>query len=155
MVVCWAFLLIEALLLVEINVRLRRRKKIKKEEENELEVISIRTMAQETLGDWAGILATSTYVFLGYTSMVAYSSKSGEILFHLINLPAPVSGFFFTLLFTVLISLGGTSATDRVNQLLTAFMIGNHEVCTGLFLSQCCGIYSDMYNPNNQLFFRT
>ncbi|KAH7537413.1 hypothetical protein FEM48_Zijuj03G0089900 [Ziziphus jujuba var. spinosa] len=123
MVVFWAFLLIEALLLVEINVRLRR-EKIKKEEENELEVISIRTMAQETLGDWGGNLATSTYVFLGYTSMVAYSSKSGEILFHLINLPAPVSGIFFTLLFTMLISLGGTVATDKVNQLLTASMIG-------------------------------
>lgn len=126
MVVFWAFLLIEALLLVEINVRLRR-EKIKKEEENELEVISIRTMAQETLGDWGGNLATSTYVFLGYTSMVAYSSKSGEILFHLINLPAPVSGIFFTLLFTMLISLGGTVATDKVNQLLTASMIGDYE----------------------------
>ncbi|KAJ0102034.1 hypothetical protein Patl1_06123 [Pistacia atlantica] len=117
------FFLIEALLLVEINVNLRRKMR-KNEQENELEVISIRTMAQETLGDWGGTLATITYVFLGYTSMIAYCSKSGEILFHLINLPESVSGFLFITLFTLLISIGGTRITDRVNQWLTASMIG-------------------------------
>lgn len=123
MIVCWVFLLIEALLLVEINVVLMR-KKGKKEEDNELEVISIRTMAQETLGDWGGTLATIAYVFLAYSSMVAYSSKSGEILFKLMNLPAPVAGCLFTALFTMLVSVGGTRATDQVNQYLTASMIG-------------------------------
>ncbi|KAJ7975074.1 Tyrosine-specific transport protein [Quillaja saponaria] len=123
MIICWAFLLFEALLLVEINVGLRR-KKGKKEENNELEVISIRTMAQETLGNWGGTLATVTYVFLGYTSMVAYSSKSGEILSHLTNIPASVSGCLFTALFTMLLYFGGTRATDQVNQWLTASMIG-------------------------------
>lgn len=80
-------------------------------------------MSQETLGEWGGILATATYVFLGYTSMVAYTSQSGEILFHLIHFPAPISGFFFTLLFTILISIAGTRATDQVNQWLTASML--------------------------------
>lgn len=123
MIICWAFLLIEALLLVEVNVALRKKKR-KNEEVDELEVISIRTMAQETLGEWGGTLATVNYVFLGYTSMIAYSSKSGDILFHLINLPASISGIFFTLLFTMLISIGGTRATDQVNQWLTTSMIG-------------------------------
>ncbi|OMO81255.1 Tryptophan/tyrosine permease [Corchorus olitorius] len=82
-------------------------------------------MAQETLGNWGGTLATVTYVFLGYTSMIAYSSKSGEILFHLINLPESVSGFLFTGIFTILISVGGTQATDQVNQWLTISMIGS------------------------------
>lgn len=122
-VICWGFLLIEALLLIEINVSMRR-KKGKEDKGNELEVISIRTMAQETLGDWGGTLASVVYVFLSYTSMIAYSSKSGEILFHLINLPPPVSGFFFTSIFTLLICIGGTQATDQVNQLLTTSMIG-------------------------------
>lgn len=124
MVVCWGFLLIEAILLVEINVSMRRKKRIEDNAENELEVISIRTMAQETLGDFGGTLVTLIYIFLGYTSVIAYSSKSGDILFHLINLPAPVSGFFFTMFFTLLIAIGGTRATDQVNQLLTASMIG-------------------------------
>lgn len=39
--------------------------------EIELEVISIRTMAQETLGELGGTIATLTYLFLGYTSMIA------------------------------------------------------------------------------------
>jgi tyrosine-specific transport protein len=112
---------------VEINVALRK-KKGKREEDKDLEVISIRTMAQETLGDWGGTLATATYVFLGYTSMIAYSSKSGEILFHLINLPASVSGCFFTALFTMLIAIGGTRATDQVNQWLTTSMLGIYLV---------------------------
>ncbi|XP_059628307.1 uncharacterized protein LOC132271063 isoform X2 [Cornus florida] len=121
--ICWAFLLIEALLLVEINVGLLKQK-INREEEDELEVISIRTMAQETLGEWGGTLATVTYVFLGYTSMIAYASKSGQILYHLINLPESISGIFFTALFTVLIAVGGTRTTDQVNQWLTASMLG-------------------------------
>ncbi|KAK6933353.1 Amino acid/polyamine transporter 2 [Dillenia turbinata] len=121
--ICWGFLLTEALLLVEINVGLMRKKR-KRKGESELEVISIRTMAQETLGEWGGAFATITYVFLGYTSMVAYTTKSGEILYHLINLPESVSGIIFTALFTLIISIGGTRTTDQVNQWLTASMIG-------------------------------
>lgn len=130
MTICWAFLVIEALLLVEINVGLLRKKKrtVLEEEDDQLGVISLRTMAQETLGEWGGTLATVTYVFLGYTSLVAYSSKSGEIIYHLINLPESFSGFFFTVLFTVLISVGGTRATDRVNQWLTLSMIGTYQI---------------------------
>lgn len=121
--VCWAFLLIEALLLVEVNVGLLNKKK-KSLEENELEVISIRTMAQESLGEWGGSLATATYVFLGYTSMIAYSSKSGEILYHLLNIPESASAFLFTAVFSTLITVGGTRTTDQVNQWLTISMIG-------------------------------
>ncbi|KAH9768275.1 hypothetical protein KPL71_011552 [Citrus sinensis] len=114
---------VKPLILIEINVSLRRGKR-KGEEENEFEVISIRTMAQETLGDWGGTLATVFYVFLGYTSIIAYCSKSGEILYHLLNIPESVSGFLFTTVFTLLISIGGTRATDQFNQWLTASMIG-------------------------------
>ncbi|KAL8247598.1 hypothetical protein R6Q59_008814 [Mikania micrantha] len=121
---CWGFLLIEALLLVEINVGLLKKKNNIVDNDNELEVISIRTMAQETLGELGGTLATLSYVFLGYTSIIAYASKSGEILYHLIKIPQSVLGLFFTMLFAVLVSIGGTRATDQVNQVLTVFMIG-------------------------------
>ncbi|CAA0829554.1 Unknown protein [Striga hermonthica] len=122
---CWAFLLIEALLLVEINVGLQMKKKFKEEKDNTLEVLSIRTMAQETLGEFGGALATMTYVFLGYTCVIAYCSKSGEIIHRLIGFfPEPICGALFALLFTALISVGGTRATDRVNQWLTVIMIG-------------------------------
>ncbi|KAF6139719.1 hypothetical protein GIB67_006667 [Kingdonia uniflora] len=123
MILCWAFLLVEALLLAEINVALLSRK-TKRRKDEELEVISIRTMAQETLGEWGGNLATVNYVFLGYTTMVAYTSKAGDILYHFLNVPSSISGFFFTAVFTVLISVGGTRVTDQVNQWLTVTMIG-------------------------------
>lgn len=125
MVICWAFLVIEALLLVEVNVSLRksRRQKVLIEDDD-LDVISIRTMAEETLGQWGGAFAVLIYVFLGYTSMVAYCSKAGEIIFHLLNLPELTSSFIFTLIFSSLISIGGTKATDRANQWMTASMIG-------------------------------
>ncbi|KAK9061254.1 hypothetical protein SSX86_018434 [Deinandra increscens subsp. villosa] len=125
LILCWGFLLIEALLLVEINVGLLNKKKNRvDDEEDELEVISIRTMAQETLGEFGGTLASLTYVFLGYTSIIAYASKSGEIIYRLINIPEPVSACFFTVIFAVLVSVGGTRTTDQVNQVLTVSMIG-------------------------------
>ncbi|KAI3721416.1 hypothetical protein L2E82_32426 [Cichorium intybus] len=121
---CWGFLLIEALLLVEINVGLLKKKTNVVNNENELQVISIRTMAQETLGELGGTLATLTYVFLGYTSMIAYASKSGEIIYHLVNIPESISGGFFTMIFAILIFVGGTRKTYQVNQVLTVSMIG-------------------------------
>ncbi|KAL3650034.1 hypothetical protein CASFOL_006437 [Castilleja foliolosa] len=123
LITCWAFLLIEALLLVEINVGLQKRKKVKVDDDA-LEVISIKTMAQETLGEWGGALATVTYVFLGYTSMIAYCSKSGEIIHRLTEYPESISEFLFASFFTVLISVGGARATDQVNRWLTVSMIG-------------------------------
>lgn len=120
--ICWAFLVVEALLLMEVNVGLLKKKNMLNKT-NELEIISIRTMAQETLGEWGGILATATYMFLGYTSMIAYTSKSGEILYRLIDLPESVSEIFFTALFTILICVGGTRTTYQVNQWLTITMI--------------------------------
>ncbi|CAD6202938.1 unnamed protein product [Miscanthus lutarioriparius] len=131
MVTCWAFLVAEALLIAEINVHLRRRRRNKdggnhrRGELVDLEVISVKSMAQETLGEWGGHLATATYLFLSYTSMVAYASKSGEVLSRLVpGVPEPVSGAAFTAALAMLVAGGGTAVTDRVNQLLTFVMIG-------------------------------
>ncbi|KAJ6819380.1 uncharacterized protein M6B38_402875 [Iris pallida] len=122
---CWVFLVIEALLIAEINVHLRRKlKKDESQRNNGLEVLSLRTMAQETLGEWGGNLAATTYLFLAYTSVVAYTSKSGELLSHITTLPASTSGIIFTLTLALLISVGGTDITDQVNQWLTVTMIG-------------------------------
>ncbi|XP_020263484.1 uncharacterized protein LOC109839466 isoform X4 [Asparagus officinalis] len=125
---CWLVLVIEALLLVEINVHLMNRweKDEKKQQySNETEVVSLKTMAQETLGEWGGNLASVTYIFLAYASMVAYITKSGDVLSQLINVDNPtISGIIFTLALALLISLGGTDTTDRVNRWLTVSMIG-------------------------------
>uniref|UniRef100_A0A0E0NSL1 Uncharacterized protein n=1 Tax=Oryza rufipogon TaxID=4529 RepID=A0A0E0NSL1_ORYRU len=130
-VTCWAFLVIEALLLVEINVHLRRKKGKDAGGDGDgggggqLEVISLKSMAQETLGEWGGNLAAAAYLFLSYTSMVAYTSKSGEVLSRVVaGVPEPVSGGAFTAALALLIAAGGTGVTDKVNQLLTFVMIG-------------------------------
>lgn len=81
-------------------------------------------MAQETLGEWGGNLATATYMFLSYTSMIAYTSKSGEVVSRLVQLPESVSGATFTMIIALLISVGGTHMTDQVNRWLTVVMIG-------------------------------
>jgi hypothetical protein len=141
MVTCWVFLVAEALLIAEINVHLRRRRRNKDggrgELDLDLEVISVKSMAQETLGEWGGHLAAATYLFLSYTSMVAYASKSGEVLSRLLpGVPEPVSGAAFTAALAMLVAGGGTAVTDRVNQLLTFVMIGikYSVVCT----PSCC-----------------
>ncbi|CAN6320651.1 unnamed protein product [Urochloa humidicola] len=130
MVTCWAFLVAEALLIAEINVHLRRRRNKDGVSHGgggdmDLEVISVKSMAQETLGVWGGHVATVAYLFLSYTSMVAYASKSGDVLSRLVpGVPEPVAGAAFTAALAVLIAGGGTGVTDRVNQLLTFVMIG-------------------------------
>jgi len=134
MVTCWAFLVAEALLIAEINVHLRRRRDKDVSHgggggggdlDLDLEVISVKSMAQETLGAWGGHLATAAYLFLSYTSLVAYASKSGEVLSRLVaGVPEPVSGAAFTAALALLVAGGGTGVTDRVNQLLTFAMIG-------------------------------
>uniref|UniRef100_A0A0D9VRZ9 Tyrosine-specific transport protein n=1 Tax=Leersia perrieri TaxID=77586 RepID=A0A0D9VRZ9_9ORYZ len=131
MITCWAFLLIEALLLVEINVHLRRKKGkdaavAGENGGDQLEIISLKSMAQETLGEWGGNLAAAAYLFLSYTSMIAYTSKSGEVLSRVVatGVPEPVSGGAFTAALALLIAAGGTGVTDKVNQLLTFVMIG-------------------------------
>ncbi|CAL4930159.1 unnamed protein product [Urochloa decumbens] len=131
MVTCWAFLVAEALLIAEINVHLRRRRNKDGVSSHggggdlDLEVISVKSMAQETLGAWGGHVATATYLFLSYTSMVAYASKSGEVLSRLVpGVPEPAAGAAFTAALALLVAGGGTGVTDRVNQLLTFVMIG-------------------------------
>lgn len=122
MVVCWAFLLVEALLLAEVNVFLRHNRKNDSDSED---VISFKTMAQETLGDWGANVATWTYVFLAYTSMVAYASKSGDLLSPFFSfIPSPMLAALFTTLVASIIFLGENNAAYQINQWLTASMIG-------------------------------
>lgn len=128
MAVCWAFLMLEALLLAEVNVSLMREQRKNEGERGRdggsLEVISFRTMAEETLGGWGAHAATVAYVFLAYTSTTAYAAKAGELLSRLVGLPTSVSGALFTLFHAAIIVIGGASTTDRVNQWMTTSMLG-------------------------------
>ena len=68
MVGCWGFLVGEALLLAEVNVELL--KSVVGEQNRASDVLSLRTMAQKTLGATGGAAATLAYVFLTYALLV-------------------------------------------------------------------------------------
>ncbi|XP_020529298.1 uncharacterized protein LOC18444270 isoform X2 [Amborella trichopoda] len=125
MILCWGFLLLEALILVEVNVYLFKKKRGMVLQSNPgLEMISFQTMAEETLGKFGGVFASANYVFFAYAALVAFAAKSGELLSRLTNLPSSVSGIIFMAIFSLLIAVGGTKLTDQANQWLTAIMIG-------------------------------
>ncbi|CAN6462224.1 unnamed protein product [Victoria cruziana] len=124
LIASWAFLLVEALLLADVNVSLMERMRVETEDDRKLNIISFTTMAEATLGKLGAHVATFAYIFLAYSSMVAYVAKSGDILSHILNYPTSVLGCCFTVIFTLLISVGGTKLTDQVNQGLTSLMIG-------------------------------
>lgn len=65
---CWGFLVGEALLLAEVNVELLKR--VAGEKNRASDVLSLRTMAQKTLGSAGGTAATLAYVFLTYALLV-------------------------------------------------------------------------------------
>ncbi|KAH9288300.1 hypothetical protein KI387_032417 [Taxus chinensis] len=124
MVICWGFLVFEALLLAEVNVTLLKQQDPSHSKKHESEVISLRTMAEKTLGKWGGNVSTISYIFLSYTIMVAYITKSGEILSYIFRIPASIAGALFACTFGILLLVGGTKLTDKVNQLLAACLIG-------------------------------
>eukprot|EP01018_Ginkgo_biloba_P031142 Gb_23413 [translate_table: standard] len=124
MVVCWGFLVLEALLLAEVNVALRRRCETSHVRKGNSEVISLHTMAEQTLGRGGGVFAALNYIFLAYTTMVSYIAKSGDVLSCLAHLPTSITGPLFTCIFSILVLIGGTKFTDKMNQLLTASLMG-------------------------------
>ncbi|KAG0558976.1 hypothetical protein KC19_10G069300 [Ceratodon purpureus] len=125
MCISWAFLLLEALLLAEVNVELMRRRE--PEEELHSQVLSLRTMADETMGPLGGLFTTVIYLMLSYTLLVAYISKSGEVLSLLLDVPNRAADLIFTFGLGGLMSVGGAKMADSVNQVLTIML-------TGLFL---------------------
>jgi tyrosine-specific transport protein len=124
MVICWGFLVFEALLLAEVNVFLLKQRDTSHAQKSKSEVISLCSMAEQTLGKWGAILSRIGYILLTYTIMVAYVAKSGEDLSFLVNMPAPIAGTLFTCTFGILVFAGGAKLTNKVNQLLTACLMG-------------------------------
>lgn len=130
--------MLEALLLAEVNVALMNRRH--KEEKLHSEVLSLRTMAVQTMGPVGGIFTTVTYLLLSYTLLIAYIAKSGEVLSLMLNLPIATAGAIFTLGFGSLLCFGGTKTTNSVNQVLTIMLIGETVHCVYQFCP--CSILS-------------
>jgi tyrosine-specific transport protein len=119
----WGFLLLEALLLAEVNVALMMRQR-QTGEKLHSEVLSLRTMAEQTLGPLGGAFTTVTYLMLSYTLLVAYIAKSGEMLSLMFNVPISFGAAVFTFAFGGIICFGGNHTVDDINQALTTLLVG-------------------------------
>lgn len=135
----WAFLLLEALLLAEVNVELMKRREIsfsasssnkKKKTLQHSQVLSLRTMAEETMGSAGAGVTTAIYLLLSYTLLVAYISKSGEVLDLLLDGRGHggshhgMADAVFTLGLGGVLCGGGGKIADSVNQVLTVMLLG-------------------------------
>ncbi|CAI5484954.1 unnamed protein product [Closterium sp. Yama58-4] len=137
---CWAFLVLEALLLAEVNVSLLKERSDKSntanasgaEAERGSDVLSYRTMAEATLGPLGGTIATAAYLFLSFTLMVAYFAKGGEVMSLGTDLPRWLGASGFAVVLGGLIYCGNTRTADLVNRALTAALLG-------IFAALVCG----------------
>ncbi|CAI5936527.1 unnamed protein product [Closterium sp. NIES-64] len=140
---CWAFLVLEALLLAEVNVALLKERSDKSktanassssdaEAERGSDVLSYRTMAEATLGPLGGTIATAAYLFLSFTLMVAYFAKGGEVMSLGTDLPRWLGASGFAVVLGGLIYCGNTRTADLVNRALTAALLG-------IFAALVCG----------------
>eukprot|EP01024_Parvocaulis_polyphysoides_P055679 TRINITY_DN5736_c1_g2_i1.p1 TRINITY_DN5736_c1_g2~~TRINITY_DN5736_c1_g2_i1.p1 ORF type:complete len:520 (+),score=37.80 TRINITY_DN5736_c1_g2_i1:72-1562(+) len=125
---CWAVLSLEALLIAEVNLKLRQRR-IKNGEEFE-GIVTLTDMAGETIGQTGKLVTTGVYMFLVNTLLVAYTSKAGQIASSL--LPSELPGWAGNVMFVSL--LGTFLASGNKNQvqnlvrgmtlgLITSFLI--------------------------------
>lgn len=106
-VACWAFLLMTAFIILDVNLSM----------EGEVNIIS---MAEKTLGKWGKVVAWTSNLFLLYALEVAFMAGGSQILKDLLPFPS----WIFPLL--ILCPLGmvivkGMRIIDKVNRI---FMIG-------------------------------
>lgn len=110
---CWIFMTITALLLLEVNLSFSKN-------------INFMSMAEKFLGQWGKIVCWITYLFLFYTTLVAYIDASGSITQQFLknkfsfHVEYWQSSLFFTVSFGFFVYLG-TVFVDKLNRL---FMLG-------------------------------
>ena len=111
--ILWLFMLITALLFLEVNLFMGRE-------------VNLITMAYRTLGMWGKILSWITYLLLLYSLTAAYIAGSTplfqdfvQFVFHF-TLPQWIAPFPLLILFWIIVYLG-TKSVDYLNRIL---MIG-------------------------------
>lgn len=84
---CCAYSVITGLLVAEVNLNIMR--------EQGAGGVSLVTMTQATLGQRAARVVSALYIFQHYSLLVAYISRSGEILSQDMGLPGPLACTLF------------------------------------------------------------
>ncbi len=121
--ICWLYMVITGILLVEINLWTHR----------ETHIVS---MANQTLGRAGKTISWFVFLFLFYSLMVAYIAASGSLVSDFIQknidqaLPNVVGSLIFCILFGVLIYLG-TNAIDWFNRFLMLGLVVSYVSLIG------------------------
>lgn len=123
LVLCWLFMMVTGLLLLEVNLWYD-------------DEVSIVSMAERTLGTPGKVVSWLVYLFLFYSLMVAFVAGSGAFFAEIVNdgfgfsIPRWVGNFGFAGLFAVIVYFG-TGSVDWVNRLLMAGLIGAYFLMVG------------------------
>lgn len=119
----WTFLVGQAFLLAEVNIRLMEQEN-ESEERKKDTILTLRVMAERTLGP-AGKGVTWIYLGLSYCLLVAYLSKFADIFGFLSDgaLSSSTVAASCVLLTVALFGIGGPSAPDKLNQGLTSLLM--------------------------------
>lgn len=122
--ICWLFMLITGLLLLEVNLWYGGE-------------ISVITMAERTLGRTGKLVSWLVFAFLFYSLMVAYIAASGSLVADFIgeftghHWHHGIGGLLFCLLFGVLLYLG-TGAVDWFNRALMLGLVLSYIILVGV-----------------------
>eukprot|EP00889_Picochlorum_renovo_P005402 jgi/Picre1/32432/NNA_007778.t1 len=128
----WAFLVGQALLLAEVNINLMEIQAEEEEEEatsssssSSDTILTLRTMAEKTLGKGVGKAATGIYLSLSYCLLVAYLTKVGEIFSFASDgkLQSGTMVDVFALGSLGMFMFGGPMFADKLNQGLTSVLV--------------------------------
>ena len=85
--------------------------------------VSIFTMAERTLGSWGSRVAGAAYLLIHYALLIAYTSRSGEILSTATGVGQLECSALFAISLGVLCFGSGTRQLDAVNSLLLAGVV--------------------------------
>ena len=128
MIVAWVFMTLTGLYYAEANLWLP-------------EGAHVMTMASKLLGPLGKYTALILFLFIDYSSLVAYNSGGGALVSHVFDIGRTGGFMLFALIFGCIIALG-TRVVGRINGLLMAGLIaayfgliglGSVEVKTALF----------------------
>lgn len=134
MLICWGFMTMTALYLVEVNLWME-------------EGVHIMTMASRLLGRFGKYLSLLLFLFMGYASLIAYVNGGGRLIENLIAdlFQIPIhhwqGAVIFILLFGSCLFLGA-KFLGRINGILVVGMIASYIGVIVLGVSEINPLYA-------------
>uniref|UniRef100_A0A7N0V0Q0 Tyrosine-specific transport protein n=2 Tax=Kalanchoe fedtschenkoi TaxID=63787 RepID=A0A7N0V0Q0_KALFE len=121
---CWVFMVVTGLLIAEVNVRTMC--------ELGSGGVSLVSMAKRTLGSTGVQVACWSYIFIHYALLVAYVTRSSEILTNFIGIPQWGSATIFTLLLGGICYSGSQRLIGAINGVLVLGILISFAALVGV-----------------------